>query len=1000
MRDGVSPHFAIIYQVSGAVIGELMQTEQDTLKTTPNRLHPKQGEVIDRSTTIRFTFDGVKYIAHPGDTVASALTAAGVKVLSRSFKYHRPRGLLCCAGHCPNCLVQIGDEPNVRACMRSVEAGMDVRAQNVWPSLNRDLLSLTQLGSRLMPVGFYYKTFIRPKKLWPLYEHTLRHAAGLGEVDIDTPSGKFDKQYLHTDVVVVGSGPAGISAALGAAEGGAQVLLFDENSALGGHLRFTVPLHSSLPSQVSKDLPELLEALSQQPNVTAFTDTSVLGWYQDNWLCAAKGARLFKIRTKSVVVATGAYETPLIFDNNDLPGVMLGSAAQRLLHLFGVLPGRQVVIVTANEDGWDVAADLQALGVNVAAIVDEREHNACSSPYRDGLANIGVPVFYRHTIREAIGSSAVSGAKIVRLDGRGEIAPATTQVLQCDLIVTSMGWTPATELLYMAGGKSEYSADRAETVPVSTPPGIYVAGRAAGIHAVDSQITEAWQAGSNAATFAGFGEFDELAAQASDISEPRRTSERVCVPGKKKRFVCYCEDVTDEDVETAIAEGYDSIELLKRYSTISMGPCQGAMCSMNTIHLCARANGRTVQETGTTTARPPIAPVTLGALAGQNVEPVQTTPIHQWHLDHGANMMVAGLWLRPNHYGDPAAEAVCVRKQGGLIDVSPLGKLQLTGPGVPKLLERIYTNQWHNLRVGRVRYGVMCNDEGVVLNDGVCAHLKDETWYMTTTSTGATAVFEWLQWWLQSGWGEGVHLTDLTDTYAAFNLAGPQSRTVLEKLTARNLANKAFPYMRIRSAKIADVPCQLLRIGFTGELAYEVHCPSGYALHVWEALMDVGRELGIAPFGLEAQRILRLEKGHIIVGQDTDAMSDPLSANMAWAVKLNKPDFLGKPSLMRISAEGPKQLLVGFKMVDPDVVPAEGLQVVAPEVDGRLKIIGWVTSSRFSPTLEEAIGLCWLPADLASQNGASFTIRMGGDLKAAHVHHGAFYDPSGERLRM
>ena len=986
-----------------------MRTEEDIL-TTSNRLQPKQGEVIDRSTTIRFTFDGVEYTAHPGDTVASALAAAGVKVLSRSFKYHRPRGLLCCSGHCPNCLVQIGAEPNVRACTRPVEAGMDVRAQNVWPSLNRDLLSLTQLGSRFMPVGFYYKTFIRPQKLWPLYEHTLRHAAGLGEAHIDTPLGEFDKQYLHTDVVVAGGGPAGMSAALGAAEAGAQVLLFDENPTLGGHLRFTVPLESPLTTsrseepdesgQASKDLPQLLEAVNQRPNVTVFTDTSVLGWYQDNWLCAVKGARLFKIRTKSVVAATGAYEVPLIFDNNDLPGVMLGSAVQRLLHLFGVLPGRQVVIVTANEDGWDVAADLQSLGVNVAAIVEEREPNACSSPYREGLTNAGVPVFYRHTVLEALGSNAVRGAKIARLDEQGEISLATTQSLQCDLIVTSMGWTPATELAYMAGGKSEYNEDRSETVPVSTPPGIYVVGRAAGTHTVNSQIVEAHQAGSNAAAFAGFGEFDEVAGQSSDILEPRRTSERVRVSGKKKRFVCYCEDVTDEDVETAIAEGYDSIELLKRYSTISMGPCQGAMCSMNTIHLCARANGWTVQETGTTTARPPTTPVTLGALAGQNMEPVQTTPIHQWHLDYGAKMMVAGLWMRPNHYGNPVAEALCVRNKVGLIDVSPLGKLQLTGPGVPELLERIYTNQWRNLRVGRARYGVMCNDEGVVLNDGVCARLKDEIWYMNTTSTGATTVFEWLQQLLQSGWGEGIHLTDLTDTYSAFNLAGPQSRTVLEKLTERNLANKAFPYMRIRSAKIAGVPCRLLRIGFTGELSYEVHCPSGYALHVWEALIDAGSEFGIVPFGLEAQRILRLEKIHILVGQDTDAMSDPLSANMAWAVKLDKPDFLGKPSLMRISAEGPKQLLVGFKMVEPNVVPAEGLQIVEPEADGQLKIVGWVTSSRFSPTLEEAIGLCWLRTDIASQNGAPFTIRIDGQLKEARVHHGAFYDPDGERLRM
>ena len=982
-----------------------MQIEQVVPQTNPNRIPPKHGEVIDRSTSVTFTFNGKAYAAHPGDTIASALAAVGVKILSRSFKYHRPRGLLCCAGHCPNCLVQVGDEPNVRACTRQVEASMDVRPQNAWPSLDRDLLSLTQLGSRLMPVGFYYKTFIRPQSLWPLYENFLRRAAGLGTVNIDTPLGEFDKQYLHAGVAVIGGGPAGINAALSAAKQGAKVLLFDENPTLGGHLRFTFPPDFPSVSRGSKDLPNLLESLNREQNVSVFTDTAVLGWYTDNWLSAARGSRLFKIRANSLVIATGAYETPLIFDNNDLPGVMLGSAVQRLLHLFGVAPGKQVVVVAANDDGWDVAADLHALGINVAAIVDERDQDACSSPYMNGLANAGIPIFYRHTILEARGSKAVRGAVVARLDVRGEVVPATAQSLKCDLISISVGWTPATELIYMAGGKSAYDEERAEILPAVLPPGLYVAGRVAGAHAVEAQIAEGRLAGLNAAAFIGLGNTDELENPSLHVSrftfhEPRRTSSRVSVPGKKKRFVCFCEDVTDEDLETAIAEGYNSVELLKRYSTISMGPCQGKMCSMNTIHLCARANDGTVQETGTTTARPPITPVTLGALAGQNMEPVQVSPIQEWHLARGAKMMVAGLWLRPEHYGDPRAEVKAVRERVGLIDVSPLGKMQLTGPGAPDLLERIYVNQWRKLRVGRVRYGVMCNDEGVVLNDGVCAHLKTEEWYMTTTTTGASAMFEWIQWWLQSGWGEGVHLSDLTDAFSAFNLAGPQSRAVLGKLTDRNLANKAFPYMRIRSAKVAGVPCRLLRIGFTGELSYEIHCPSGYALHIWEALMAAGEEFGIVPFGVEAQRTLRLEKAHIIVGQDTDALSDPLSANMEWAVKLNKRDFLGKRPLMRISAEGPRQLLVGFKMGRQEAVPDKGAQIVKDGSGGKLDIIGWVTSSRFSPTLQEPIGLCWLPADLAAQNCAPFTIRMNGNLEEARVYHGAFYDPDGERLRM
>ncbi len=978
-----------------------MQTEQ-AVQADPgqvvrsNRLSPQQREVIDRDTTIRFFFDGKAYGAHPGDTVASALAAADVNVLSRSFKYHRPRGLLCCAGHCPNCLVQVGDEPNVRACQRPVEADLEVRSQNAWPSLDHDLLSLTQLGTRLMPAGFYYKTFIRPQSMWPFYEHVLRHAAGLGKVDPRSTPGGFDKEYLYGDVVVIGGGPAGIGAALAAAEQGARVLLFDENRGLGGHLRF------DLSDAASSTLSELLADLEEAPNITVYADTAVLGWYQDNWLAAVRGARLFKIRATSLVAATGAFETPLVFGNNDLPGVMLGGAVQRLLHLYGVAPGRRAVIVTANEDGWTVAADLHRTGVQVAGVVDERK--ASGGPQAEALAAAGVPIFTGHTVVEARGSGAVRGAVIARVGSGGEVDRSTARSLSCDLIAVSMGWTPDTGLVYMAGGRSEYNEERAEMLPVKSPPGVYVAGRAAGAHAVDTQIAEGRLVGANAAAFAGVGDApgaDEMAAlDERKASEPVRTSPRTLVPGKKKRFLCYCEDVTDQDLETSIAEGYDSIELLKRYSTISMGPCQGKMCSMNTIHLCARANGKTVQETGRTTARPPVVPVTLGALTGQNMEPVQVTGVHNWHLERGAKMMVAGLWLRPEHYGDPAAEVQAVRERVGIIDVSTLGKIRLTGPGASRLLERIYVNRWRKLGVGRVRYGVMCNDEGVVMDDGVCARLREAEWYMSTTSSGATGVYEWMQWWMQSGWGEGVQAVNLTETYSAFNLAGPQARAVLKKLTDRDLSNKGFRYMRIRSAEVAGVPCRLLRIGFTGELSYEVHCPSGYALHLWEALMEAGEAFGISPFGVEAQRILRLEKGHLIVGQDTDALSDPIAADMEWAVKLDKRDFLGKRNLAQVSEAGPGKRLVGFKMARPGVVPEEGLQVVRPGSNGKLEIIGWITSCRFSPTLKETIGLCWLSADLAGQNGASFTIYMDETLEEARVHHGAFYDPGGERLQM
>ena len=693
-----------------------------------------------------------------------------------------------------------------------------------------------------------------------------------------------------------------------------------------------------------------------------------------------------------------------MFEDNDLPGVMLGSAVQRLLHLYGVAPGQQAVVVAANDDGWQVAADLLAAGVSVAAIVDEREQADCASPHRAALS-AAVPIFWTHTILAAKGPGSVSGAVIARVSGQQAVDAATAQTLKCDLIAVSVGWTPAIEMLHQAGGRAAYHDQRQEILPVQLPAGVFVAGRAAGTHLVENQVAEGRLAGRSAAAYLGLGaapdasEVDAVRVRAA--AENRRTSARVSVPGRKKRFVCYCEDVTTKDIDASIEEGFNSLELLKRYSTVTMGPCQGKLCHMNAVHLCARGNGWTVAETGTTTYRQPQTPVALGALAGAHLEPVQVTPIHGWHGAHGATQMVAGQWLRPLHYGDPAAEVKAVRERVGLIDVSTLGKLRLTGPGVPALLNRLYINQWRDLKVERVRYGVMCNDEGVVLDDGVTARLAEAEWYTTTTTSGSNAIFEWIQSWLQSGWGEGVHVANVAEAFAAFNLAGPRSRAVLQKLTAGAVSNDAFPYMHVRAIEVAGVPCRVMRIGFTGELSYEIHVPTGYALHVWEALVEAGREHGLAPFGVEAQRVLRLEKGHLIVSQDTDAITDPFAAGMSWAVKLDKPDFLGKRSLARVAAEGSPQKLVGFKVPRLGVVPEEGLSIVRrPAAGGKLEHIGHITSCKFSPTLGETIGLCWLPAGLAAQAGAPFSIRLeNGALEEARVHHGAFYDPQGERLR-
>lgn len=989
------------------------------------RIAPAPSQIIDRSREIPFTFDGKPYLAHPGDTIASALAAAGVRTFSRSFKYHRRRGLLCLSGDCPNCLVQLGDEPNVRSCKRLVEPGMAVTSQNAWPSLAFDVMSLTQLFDRFLPAGFYYKAFMRPQALWPVYEGLLRNAAGLGVIDLQSRPDPFHKDHAYADVAVVGGGPAGLRAALAAANLGARVILMDEGARLGGQLRYRRGEEDSDPGHVRA---ETLETqLGDHPGVRVLLETTVTGWYEGNWIAAVQGPRLIKLRAESLIVATGAIEVPPAFENNDLPGVMLGSAVQRLLRIWGVRPANRAVVVTANPHGPRAALDLLEAGVEVPALIltgDSSEWEDAATLAR--LQDAGVQILSDHRVVRARGRRQVEAVEIAPL-GAGRV-----RSIACDLLLVSTGLAPANQLLHQAGAELAWDQATSQFVPRSLPPGVFAAGGAAGTHRPDEAESEGELAGLQAGLAAGFG--GEKARQASEelesrIQERRRARKPWSIDptsisgrmtgaldgggarggraadGTERRsewahqFVCLCEDVTGRDVLQSIQEGYDSSELLKRYSTASMGPCQGKMCNATVMHLCARFTQQPVAQVGATTSRPPIRPVKLGHYAGRVLEPTRLTPMHDWHVEQGAKMMVAGPWMRPEHYGDPEAEVRAVRHQVGLIDVSTLGKMHLNGPGAAALLELVYTNRWQELDVDRVRYGVMVNDEGVVMDDGVTARLGEDFYYMTTTSGGAGAVHEWMEWWLQSSWQLDVHLINATELRAAMNLTGPRARQVLSKIVEGiDLSREAFPYMHARRARVAGVPALLLRIGFTGELGFEIHVPSGYGLHVWQALLEAGAELGIRPFGVEAQRVLRLEKGHIIVGQDTDGLTNPLEAGMGWAVRLEKEDFLGKPSLIRLKQRGLRQRLVGFEMLEGGP-PEEADQIVqVGEGPLGLEIIGRVTSARYSNTLDRAIGLCWLPAP-QSEPGTEFTVRVRQDLRKARVVELPFYDPEGKRLR-
>jgi sarcosine oxidase subunit alpha len=963
----------------------------------------RSNQVVDRSRIVDFTFDGREYVGYSGDTIGSALYRAGVRVFSRSFKYHRPRGLLCLDGSCPNCLVNVDGTPNVRACITRLAAGMAVRSQNAWPSLKHDILAVNDRLDRFLPVGFYYKTFIRPRSLWPVYQTVLRHAAGLGVVDPDPDQHQepdYEKVYLHTDIAVIGGGPAGMSAALAAAELGTRVVLIDEAPALGGHLRYhvqdiaveTAP-HTPGNTQSGFELArELADAIHANPHIQVLNEAVAFGLYQDNEVGVAQGNRLIKLRASQLVVATGQIEQPLVFQNNDLPGIFLGGGLQRLINLYGVRPGERALVVTTNDGGWAVARDLLDYNVEVVCVVDTRSDGKDQA---SGVSSRG-----SHTILTAKGNGRVEGAVIVRLNANGNAIPGTEVELKCDIIALATGFAPNSALLYQAGCKFDYDSGQETFVPVHYPPGVRAAGHVVATEGLQALLLEGQTAGLEAALELG-GRSDERVRQrlanlkhqlAQHLPADAQPLPAVTDGGKKK-FICFCEDVTHKDINDAIDEGFDDIETLKRYSTISMGPCQGKMCSLNAIRLSAHETGRPVVEVGTTTSRPPFRPVKLGALAGRKLEPTRFSPIHQRHLALGAKMMDAGQWKRPEHYGDPHGEVQAVRQWVGLIDVSTLGKIDLRGRDAQEFLERVYTGRFADMRDGRIRYGIMCTEEGIIFDDGVVGRLDDNSYYLTTTSGGVNAVYEWLLWWL-TAWGLDAHLSDVTASYAALNLAGPRARDVLASLTDLDLSNHAFPHMHMRQAQLANVPARLLRVGFVGEMGYEIHFPAEHGLYIWDVLMEAGSQFGIKPFGVEAQRILRLEKRHIIIGQDTDALSDPFGAGLSWAVKLDKEDFLGKPSLERLLERKPRERLVGFEMHDDSLVPAEGEQILE---DGRL--LGRVTSARYSPTLGTAIGIGWVSSEQA-QEGAVIRIRTQGQLAAATVVRQPFYDPGGDRLML
>ena len=910
-----------------------------------SRLEPQAGEAIDRSDPVEFEFNGRGVQGFRGDTVASALYAQGARVFSRSFKYHRPRGLLCCSGNCPNCLVTVGDEPNVRACVRAVEPGLRVRSQNAWPSLGLDLLSLLDRLHWLMPVGFYYKALHRPKALWLLARRLIRRVGGLGSIDINaTHEAEYSSRNLHADVAVVGGGPAGMAAALAAAETGASVMLIDDQPALGGHLRYSRQLrpHPNPPPEGEGMPGELAKQVGQSANIETLSNATVFGLYQDNLLAVLTNAGLVRLRAREVVLATGAQESPLLFENNDLPGVMLASAARRLVALYGVRPGREALVATETSEGYETALELLDAGVRVAAVVDASP--TATGDAAEAVRQRGVTILTGHRVVKAVGRGRVKAAIVSPNDS------AATRRIRCDLLCMSGQFQPVDALLHQMG---------------ASQPGVTLAG---GVECEPS------------------------------VAHPYTP------PGKNARaYVCFCEDVSAHDIEQAIDEGFADVQTLKRYSTVTMGPCQGKMCGRALAGICAAHAGSPEHHSlplgegwgerrdTYTTSRPPYQPVSLAVLAGRERMPMKRSPMDRIHRELGAVMVESGPWWRPHNYGSPADECAAVRERVGIIDVGTLGKLEVVGRDAPQLLDRLYTHRFSDLPVGRIRYGLMTSDNGVIMDDGTVTRLEEDRYFVTTTSGNADVIEEWFNWW-NAGAANWAHVVNVTAAYGAVNVAGPKARETLTKLTGIDLSTRNFRYMRSAQGEVAGVPSLLLRIGFVGETGWEVHFPAEYGEYMWRAIMEAGREFGISPFGLEAQRILRLEKGHVIVGQDTDAISTPMDVGSDWAVRFDKMDFIGRGGLAVASDRGLQQRLVGF-VLPVAAAPEDGTPVVS---GGRP--IGRVTSARISPTLGSGFGLAYVPPSLAVE-GANIEVLIGGRPVSASVTLQPVYDPDGRRLR-
>ena len=946
-----------------------------------NRL--QAGGRIDRGAPLSFEFDGRALSGFRGDTLASALLANDVHLVGRSFKYHRPRGILSAGVEEPNALVQLEDgafsEPNARATMVELYAGLRARSQNCWPSLALDLGAIADRFAPLLPAGFYYKTFMWPRSMWMRYEEAIRRMAGLGRAPALPDPDRYDHMHAHCDVLVIGAGPAGIAAALAAGRAGARVILADQQDEIGGQLlgeRFEIDGSPAL-AWVAQARAEL-DAMA---DVRVLTRTTLTGYYDHNFLIGCQRLtdhlgpqagskiprqRLWKMRAREVVIAAGSHERPIVFADNDRPGIMLAHAARCYVNRYGVRPGSRVVVVTTNDDAYRSALDLASAGATIAAIVDLRTAADGFLPERARAR--GIEVLCAHAIVAAEGGDRVSAVRIQALD---RSHPA--REIECDLVCMSGGWIPSVHLYSQSRGTLRYDSSLAAHVPNQAAQAVRCAGAANGAYMLRAALAQGYAAGAEAAQAAGFG--NAVVADTAHTAEPEEAFTHVpraylgIGNSRRKQFVDFQNDVTVADIALAAREGYDAAELLKRYTTAGMGTDQGKTANANTAALLAELRAQAPEVVAPTTFRPPYAPLGFGAIAGANAgtlfEPVRKTPIHAWHEKNGAVFEDVGQWKRPWYYrraGETVQAAVnreclAARNAIGILDVSTLGKIDIQGPDAQELIERIYCNSFRALAPGRCRYGLMLRQDGMVFDDGITARLAEHHYLMSTTTAGAARVLAWLEEWLQTEWPQlKVFCTSVTEHYAQIALSGPRSLELLAPLT--DVKPESMPFMSVREGQVAGIAARVFRVSFSGALGFELAVPASRGYELWTTLIGAGERFGITPYGTEAMHVLRAEKGYIIVGQETDGTVTPIDLGMERMVSSAKA-FIGKRSLARTDVKRPeRKQLVGLLTEDPNMVLPEGAQLVAdPDAKPPARMIGHITSSYFSANCGRSIAL-------------------------------------------